>query len=167
MLSQHSPRSALLASIILALAACHQAEAPRGEETLAASTAPETKPGISANSGRLVLPAVKGNPGAAYFTLVNGSDKPVEIAAVDVAGAGMAMLHETKQMDGHSSMMDMSSPELKPGEKLVLAPGGKHVMVDDLPDTLKPGGTIELTITLQDGDKLSIPLAAEAPGGGN
>jgi len=85
---------------------------------------------------------------------------------VDVAGAGMAMLHETKDMGGHSSMTDMAAPELKPGESMAFAPGGKHVMVDDLPERLKPGGTVEMTITFADGDKLSAPLKVEAPGGG-
>jgi len=160
-------RLLLMGAAALALVACHK-EAPAPQEAASATAAaPETKPGLSLTGGRLVLPAVKGNPGAAYFTLANGSDKPVAIAAIEVAGAGMAMLHETRQMDGHSSMMNMSTPELKPGESVVFAPGGKHVMVDDVPEGLKPGATIELTITFVDGDKLSAPLTVEAPGGGS
>jgi len=162
-----SPRLLVAAAAALTLAACNQkAPAPQDAASTAA-TAPETKPGLSLTGGRLILPAVKGNPGAAYFTLINNSDKPVAIAGVDVAGAGMAMLHETKQMDGHSTMGEMSAPELKPGESVAFAPGGKHVMVDDLPEALKPGATIELTITFADGDKLSAPLSVEAPGGGS
>ena len=158
------PRLALIAAAALGLAACQKPAAPAAE---ASTAAPDAKPGLSLSGGRLILPAVKGNPGAAYFALTNGSSAPAVIAAIDVAGAGMAMLHETKQVDGHSSMMDMSAPQVKPGETLALAPGGKHVMVDGLPDTLKPGGTAELTITFADGDKLSAPLTVEAPGGAN
>jgi len=159
-------RLALMAGVALGLAACQKEQPSAPEATSASPAAPETKPGLSLNGARLVLPAVKGNPGAAYFTLVNGSERPVAIAAVDVAGAGMAMLHETKDMGGHSSMTDMAAPELKPGESMAFAPGGKHVMVDDLPERLKPGGTVEMTITFADGDKLSAPLKVEAPGGG-
>ena len=162
-------RLILLASAALALGACQkQAEptSPGPEAGASSAAAPDAKPGLSVTGGRLVLPAVKGNPGAAYFTLANGSDKPVSIAAIDVAGAGMAMLHETKQMEGHSSMLDMAAPELEPGETVVFAPGGKHVMVDAVPDGLKPGSSVEMTITFADGDKLSAPLTAEAPGGG-
>lgn len=163
----HSSRLLFVAAAALALAACNK-EAPAPQDAAStAAAAPETKPGLSLTGGRLVLPAVKGNPGAAYFTLVNGSNKPVAIAAVDVAGAGMAMLHETKQVDGHSTMGEMTAPELKPGESVAFAPGGKHVMVDDVPEGMKPGATIELTITFADGDKLSAPLTVEAPGGGS
>ena len=41
------------------------------------------------------------------------------------------------------------------------APGGKHVMVFDLEDTVKAGGTTEMTLTFADGDKLSAPLKVE------
>jgi len=160
-------RLASVGAIAVALAACQQQQAsePQASET-AVPAAPDAKPGLALTDGRLVLPAVKDNPGAAYFSLVNSSDKPAEIAAVDVAGAGMAMLHETMQMDGHSTMSEMKSPAVQPGETLVFAPGGKHMMVYKLPEGLKPGATAEMTITFADGDKLSAPLAVEAPGGG-
>lgn len=154
-------------ALIAALAACQQQTAPESPASEAAAPAvPDAKPGLALSDGRLVLPAVKDNPGAAYFSLANSSDKPAEIAAVDVAGAGMAMLHETMQMDGYSTMNEMKSPAIQPGETLVFAPGGKHVMVYKLPEALKPGATVEMTITFADGDKLSAPLAVEAPGGG-
>lgn len=160
-----APRAALLAALALMPAACGKQGAPAPVES--STAAPDAKPGLSLSGGKLVLPAVSGNPGAAYFSLANGSDKPVSIAAVDVAGAGMAMLHETMAKDGHSTMTDLSSPEIRPGETMTFAPGGKHVMVDAVPATARPGGTIELTITFADGDKLSAPLTIEAPGGAN
>jgi copper(I)-binding protein len=157
-----------MALLAVPIAACQQGPAPAGAETSAAATeatGPEAKPGLSLGGGRLVLPAVKGNPGAAYFTLANNSPKAVSIAAVDVAGAGMAMLHETMDKDGHSQMLDLSAPDVKPGETIAFAPGGKHVMVSDLPASAVPGSTIELTLTFADGDKLSAPLTVERPGG--
>src|SRR6185295_8425275 len=115
--------------------------------------APETKPGLALTRGRLVLPAVSGNPAAAYFTLTNNSARPVTLAAVNVSGAGMAMMHETVDAGGHSEMKMMGKPELAPGAVLVFAPGGKHVMVDGFPAEWKPGATAELTLTFADGDK--------------
>lgn len=154
-----------------ALAACsgsspETAQTPGTGSAAEASTptAPETKPGLSLSDGRLVLPAVTGNPAAAYFTLTNRSPKPVTVAAVDVAGSMMVMLHETKGEGGHSTMADLAPPVLKPGESVAFAPGGKHVMIHDVPPEWKPGGTTELTLTFADGDKLSAPLAIRAPG---
>ena len=161
-------RFARLASLFLAaaLAGCGQNSpdtTQSAEPTVAA--APETKPGLSLANGRLVLPAVKGNPAAAYFTLTNTSPKAVTVAAVDVAGAMMVMLHETKAEAGHSTMADLAGPVVKAGESVVFAPGGKHVMIHDVPAEWKPGGTAELTLTFADGDKLSAPLAILPPGG--
>lgn len=158
-------QAALAAALALMLVACGKATSPAPAESSAA--APDVKPGLSLSGGKLVLPAVSGNPGAAYFSITNGSDQTATIAAVDVAGAGMAMLHETKMQDGHSTMGELSSPDVKPGETVTFAPGGKHVMVDAVPATAKPGATIEITITFADGDKLSAPLAVEPPGGAN
>lgn len=159
-------RRVLSLALLAALSACgsHQPAAQASQEPQAAA-APDAKPGLSLSGGRLVLPAVKGNPGAAYFTLANHSNKPATLAAVDVAGTGMAMLHQTMQADGHSTMQDMAEPVVQPGGTLVFAPGGSHVMVDGVPAAWKPGGTAEITLTFADGDKLSAPLALVAPGG--
>ncbi|MBC2669452.1 copper chaperone PCu(A)C [Novosphingobium piscinae] len=146
------------------LAACGT-DQPAATSTDAASSAPEAKPGLALSGGRLVLPAVKGNPGAVYFTLTNGAAAPATLAAVDVAGAGMAMLHETREIAGHSEMGELADPVVPAGGTLVLAPGGKHVMVDGLPADWKAGGTVELTLVFADGDKLSATIPLEAPGG--
>lgn len=164
------PVPARLAGVVLALtvavAGCGQ-EGPQAEPSASAvsSEAPEAKPGLALTQGALVLPAVRSNPGAAYFTLTNTGTKPVTLAAIDVAGAGMAMLHETVEADGHSEMRALSDPVIPAGGSLVFAPGGKHVMVDAVPTDWKPGGSAEVTLVFADGDKLSAPLAIVAPGG--
>jgi copper(I)-binding protein len=167
----HLIRLASIGGIFAVLAGCQQGKAPEVVESQAAESistaAPDAKPGLSLAAGRLVLPAVKGNPGAAYFSLTNASDKPAAIAAVDVAGAGMASIHETIQVDGHSTMRELKAPQAKPGQTLTFASGGKHVMVDGVPEGLKPGARVEITITFADGDKLSAPLVVVAPGGGS
>jgi len=163
-------RLATLSVLAAALPACQQSAPPEPTATETAATeaaaAPDAKPGLSATEGRFALPAVRGNPGAAYFTLTNGSDQAAVIAAVNVAGAGMAMLHQTTVTAGKTSMDMMESAEIKPGGSLVFAPGGNHVMVDDVPAEWKPGANVEMTITFADGDKLSVPLKVVAPGGG-
>ena len=162
-------RFSRISALVLAavLAGC-SGKSPETTQTTAAeattAAAPETKPGLSLEGGRLVLPAVAGNPAAAYFTLTNNSPKAVTVAAVDVAGSMMVMLHETKQAGGHSTMGDLAPPVLQPGQSVAFAPGGKHVMIHDVPPEWKVGGTTELTLTFADGDKLSAPLTIMAPG---
>ena len=161
-------RVAIAVVAALLTGACQQEPQQQGgQQPGASASAPDSKPGLSLVGGRLVLPAVKGNPGAAYFALTNASDKPVVIAAVDIAGAEMVMFHQTEEMNGHSTMKKDTSLEIKPGQTMTLAPGGRHLMVGGLPGALEPGTTTEITLTFMDGDKLSAPLAIETPGSAN
>jgi len=141
---------------LLALAACQQSR-----ET-ATDANPDAKPGLSVSGGTLVLPAVKGNPGAAYFTVTNSGDAPTSLANVYIAGAARTEMHETK--DG--AMAPMNWVQLDPGATVKFERGGKHVMAFELADTIKPGDTAEMTLTFSGGDKLSAPLSVEAAGGG-
>lgn len=148
-----------LALAVFALAACQQqkpAEEPAGQ-----ATTPEAKPGITVAGGALVLPVVKDRPGAAYFSVANGSDAATTLAAVTIDGAGKAEMHETQG----GSMAPLAQIELKPGETVRFERGGKHVMVFDLAQTVKSGGTVEMTLTFAGGDKVSTPLKVEAVGG--
>ena len=155
--------SLLALAPMLALAACGKSGEDEGAKPSTAAV--ETAPGLAVTGGKLVLPAVSGNPAGVYFTLANNGDKPVVLAAVDVAGAKMAMLHETKQEGGHSTMAMLENVAVEAKGSVAFAPGGKHVMVEGLPEGLKAGGSIEMTLTFASGDKLSAPLAIEAPGG--
>jgi copper(I)-binding protein len=148
----------------LALAACQQHEAPEAaaEQTSSAPAAPDAKPGISVGGGTLVLPAVKGNPGAAYFTVTNSGSAPVTLAAVHVDGAGKAEMHETVG----GSMQPLKDVAVPAGGSVTFAQGGKHVMLFDLDPGLAAGGTSEVTLTFAGGDKASAPLNVEAMGGG-
>ena len=152
-----------LAALAVLLSACQQGAAPTPAAE-SSTAAPDAKPGLALADGRLVLPAVKGNPAAAYFRLSNTSAEPAVIAAVDVAGAGMAMMHQTATNGGRSSMDMMENPAVKPGATIEFAPGGKHVMITDIPEDWAPGATVEMTLIFSDGDKLSAPLKVLAAG---
>ncbi len=138
----------------LALTGCQEkASAP-------AEANPDAKPGLALTGGQLTLPAVKGNPGAAYFTLSNGGGAAVTLAAVSIADAQKAEMHETSG----GSMAPLVNLTLKGGETVKFAPGGKHVMVFGLDSSLTAGTKAEMTLTFADGDKLSAPLEVMAAG---
>lgn len=143
-------------SLVAALGACQQQNSK--EQT---ASAPEAKPGLAASNGVLFLPVTKGNPGAAYFKLVNSGDKPATLVAAAIDGAGTAEMHESKG----TTMTPLSAVAVAAGETVLFERGGKHVMAFDLADTVKAGGTAELTLTFEGGDKLSVPLRVESMGG--
>ena len=154
-------KNLVFAGGILALAACSsEPEQPPVQEN------PDVMPGITVENARMVLPAVSGNPAAVYFDVSYRGDHPAVIRGVHVAGSENAMMHETLESDGMASMHDMMGVDVPSGETVSFAPGGKHVMVMDVDSALKPGDAVEVTITLDDGDKASFPAEVRAPGEG-
>lgn len=139
---------------VLALAGCNQGPA----------SSPDEKPAtgqLSVTGGKLVLPAVAGNPGAAYFTVTNGTGQPASLAAASVEGAAKAEMHETSG----GSMQPLTVVTLGPGAAATFEPGGKHVMVFGVPQSLKAGGTAKLTLTFTGGKTATGALQVAAPGG--
>ena len=107
-----------------------------------------------------MLPAVAGNPGAAYFDVVNSGDRDRMIRAASVAGAGSSMMHVTEP----TGMQEILQVMVKAGETVKFEPGGTHVMAMDLADTVVAGGEAEVTVTFVGGDKVSFPTEVRAAG---
>ena len=142
------------------LGGCKAADQPAA----AASSAAAGIPGVTLAGARLVLPAVPGNPGAAYFALDNESKSTVAIVSVAIAGAGKTEMHTP-------DMKTVDRAEAEPRTTLTFAPGKLHAMVFDVSAELQAGTQTELTVTFSDGDKVSVPAqiqgAGEAAMGGN
>jgi periplasmic copper chaperone A len=146
--------SHLVPLAVLALAACNQSPAtPDGGEPIAGE--------LSVTDGKLILPAVSGNPGAAYFTVTNGTTQPASLAAASVEGAAKAEMHESSG----DSMAPLTSVTLGPGATATFERGGKHVMVFGVSKSLKPGDTAEIKLTFAGGKTAAGPLHVEAVGG--
>ncbi len=146
----------VLASV-LSVAACK--EGPDKPEA-AASGAIEAKPGVKVSEARLVLPAVSGNPAAAYLVIDNQTKETVSIAAIAIKGAGKAEMH-TMEAD---AMKSTDRVDVDAGTMMKFEPGKLHVMVFELGTDLVPDGETEFTLTFTDGDKTSIPARIEAMG---
>ena len=156
-------KSAVLAPLALilgtlALAGCESKQAP------AAGERPDAPEGISITDARLMLPAVKGNPGAASFTLHNDSTNDETIGGVEVKGAKSAMIHQSTMANGMSEMHEMPQAIVPAKGVLAFAPGGLHVMAMDLDDALAKGGTTDVTLSFENGDKAVFPAEILAAG---
>ena len=73
-------KSTIFASIALALASAGLAAC--GEKPATPPTETDGKPGVDVTNGRLVLPAVKGNPAALYFDIVNNSGDEEKVMSI-------------------------------------------------------------------------------------
>jgi len=142
----------------LALAGCDSRQGPAAGEP---ADAPE---GISISGARLVLPAVKGNPGAVYFTVHNDSANDETIAGAAVRGAKEAMVHQSAMVGGVAEMHEVPRALVPAQGALAFAPGGLHVMAVDLDATLAKGGTTDVTLSFDSGDKAVFPAEILAAG---
>lgn len=142
----------------LGLAACGEDPQPVAEET---SNAPE---GISVTDGRLVLPAVSGNPGAVYFTVHNDTDSQQMIRTASVEGASSAVIHQMGTWNNQPSMDEVMQIGVPANGTLEFKPGDLHVMAMELDETLAAGGTTEVTLHFIRGDEITFPAEILAAG---
>ena len=112
---------------------------------------PDAPPGITLSEARVQLPLVSGRPGAAYFTVSQANGAPRKVVGVSVEMAGRAEMHETKG----ETMAPVKEVEIGAGKTIKFAPGGYHVMIDDLDPKLRFAKDVELTLTFDGGDKAS------------
>ncbi|MCW3848668.1 copper chaperone PCu(A)C [Sphingomonas sp. LB-2] len=111
---------------------------------------------VSVDGAWVRLPAVAGNPGAAYFALHGGS-KDAILLAVMAKFAVRAELHES--MEGHAGMTSMAPVRqvaVPAGATVTFAPGGKHVMLFDVSPSLKPGEKAPVTLSFADGKTVEV-----------
>ena len=60
-------------------------------------------------------------------------------------------------------MTPLARAAVPPGDSLVFAPAGRHVMLDGLVRALRPGDRLPLVLRLASGDSLRVEAAVRAP----
>ncbi|MEO6040546.1 MAG: copper chaperone PCu(A)C [Croceibacterium sp.] len=155
-------KSAIWPAAALALAAFGPAAC--GDQQPAGPAGPQAPAGVTVSNGRLALPAVKGNPGAVYFDLANAGPKAVMVRNANVEGAQSAMIHTMATWNGKPDMQELMQQSVKAGETLKFEPGKLHVMAMNLADTLKAGGTTNVTLHFATGDAVTFPAKVMAAG---
>ncbi|TLF48261.1 copper chaperone PCu(A)C [Halomonas urmiana] len=96
---------------------------------------------------------------AAFMTLTNAGE--TDLALVEGASplAGRLELHNHVMVDGVMQMRRVEAIPLPAGETVRLAPGGWHLMMFELAATPVEGERVELTLTLDNGETMTL----EAP----
>ena len=111
------------------------------------------------------LPAVAGNPGAAYFILHGG---PVADRLMTVTSP-LAIRAEMHDMAMKGKMMSMAPIEagldVSAGGAVKFAPGGKHVMLFDISPKATPGKKMPLKLSFASGATIMAEADVVAAGG--
>ncbi|MBS9402943.1 copper chaperone PCu(A)C [Halomonas sp. TRM85114] len=96
---------------------------------------------------------------AAFMVLHNAGDEDVEIVAASSPAAEVLELHEHQHADGVMQMRHVSEVSIPAGGSTELAPGGLHLMLINLTQSLDEGERVAITLEFANGETLSF----EAP----
>lgn len=100
-------------------------------------------------------PPVPG-PLAAYLDLVNDGTRARTLVGVRSPDAGSVMLHATVHADGVARMRHLDELVVPPGERVLLAPGGAHLMLFAPARPVTAGDQLRLILEFADGDCLQV-----------
>jgi hypothetical protein len=104
-----------------------------------------------------------GGTGVVYLTIMDqGAPNALTGAASPVAAT--AELHETINDNGVMKMRAVARLQVAPGKPATLMPGGYHIMLMGLKQTLVAGTSFPLTLTFAEGGKLTTMVTVEQAG---
>jgi copper(I)-binding protein len=111
--------------------------------------------GIAVSKAWVRLPAVKGEAGAAYFTIVGGPEG-TRLTGISSPMASRIELHESMEHGGMSAMRALKAVDFDYRRRIEFAPGGKHAMLFGINNAVKPGASIPLTFAFDTAPPVTI-----------
>lgn len=109
------------------------------------------------------LAAIPGRPAAGYFEL-DIQDDPGALVAVTSPEARRIEMHETMTHGTMASMRPIARIPLHAGDRLVFAPGGRHLMIYDVDPAVRPGDEFSFTLNFERGPPRTLSATVRAAG---
>ena len=105
---------------------------------------------------------------AGYGQLHNRCSQPAVLARLHSPQAAQVELHRTDVVDGVSRMRAVPAPVLPAGGRLLLAPGGLHLMLHGTDPALAEGSVLRLQLGDAAGgsSEVLLPVRRQPPAGG-
>jgi periplasmic copper chaperone A len=105
--------------------------------------------------------------GAVYVTLENRGASNERLVSVASPAAKSAMLHETVEEGGISTMRE-SENAIAPGATLEMKPGSVHIMLMEITKPLKEGETVSVVLSFEKAGEVRVgaevaPIGADGP----
>jgi copper(I)-binding protein len=107
-----------------------------------------------------------------YLTIENKGTTADKLVSVSAAIAGKAEVHEMAMDNGVMKMRPLDKGlVIDPGKTVKLAPGGYHLMLQELKGPFKEGEKVPVTLEFEKAGKVAVSLdvqgvGAQAPTGG-
>lgn len=120
----------------------------------------ESGPALTATDIQIIAPAPGRSASVAYMTIENNGGA-AELTSVSSPFFSRVELHETALSEGVARMQRIDGVEIAAGETLLLAPGGRHIMLFDPTSAPLPGKNVRLQLEFSTGEMLIVeaPLA--------
>src|SRR5215470_1408333 len=108
-----------------------------------------------------------GATGVVYLTLVNGGPEADRLTGVSTPVASAAGMHVMVMEGSVMQMRAVDALDVKPGDSIEFKPGGLHIMLTKLKETLKQGDQFPLALAFQkagiiDVEVKVLPLGASS-----
>jgi copper(I)-binding protein len=107
--------------------------------------------------------AIAGHQGVVYLT-INDTGPPDVLIGVTTPIAARAELHQSFDDHGVMKMRPVASLPIASGTPAMLAPGGYHIMLVNLNQTLKAGDNFPITLNFASAGAITVPAIVEKPG---
>lgn len=121
--------------------------------------------GCTSASGTLTMsdawarPAFKGDNGAVYFVIENGTNTDDLLLGASADTAKFAEAHMTMANNqGVVTMQMQEAVQIPAGEDITFKPGGLHIMLVNLNRDLKIGDTLTLTLKFKNAGEIKLQV---------
>ena len=86
-----------------------------------------------------------------YCRIENATDRPLVLVRITAAGVRAAQVHAMEDHDGQMMMHPVPALTIPAHGAIDLAPGGTHIMLEDITRPLAAGTTLAIQFTFDDG----------------
>lgn len=104
--------------------------------------------------------------GGVFFTMTNHGDSDDRLLSASAPVSEVAELHTHKMVNGVMRMRPVSAIDLPAGETVTLQPGGLHVMLINLKQSLEMGSSFPLTLNFEKAGQVQVTVEVNQPAGG-
>jgi len=143
-------------SLVLILAAGSAVSWDPGAHAAQPSASTATLPHVVVEDAWIPQPPPGAEVAAAYLTVRNPGPASVVLTDVESSLADAAMLHESLERNGQAEMRPVERLTIAPGQRIVLMPGGLHIMLHGLHHPLAVGDRVPLTLHFAGGSSLAV-----------
>ena len=110
------------------------------------------------------LPAIAGEPGAAYFKLTGGAEG-TSLVSVSSPLVKRIELHESMTGGGMASMKKLGDVDFAYDGTIEFKPGGRHAMLFGVASPVKAGGTLPLTFAFDSAPPVTVSAEVRSAAG--